>query len=151
MQKIEVSPFERAPNLEPEEIGVKPCNNNTLEEDKQNVKISLLTALSISSTDLLSSSEFCKINPSVVNLFPVKINQLPSEGRVNYFAKNWHKVTNDPMILDVVRGYEIPFLLKPMKPRLSSLGQLTKEALDLVDQEIQNMLREGTIVVLDPK
>ena len=83
-----------------------------------------------------------------MNLLPVKINQLPSAGRVNFFVKNWRKLTSDPMILDVVRGYEIPFPLPTREPRLSRLGTLT---LDLVDQDVQDMLREGAIVVLDPR
>ena len=83
-----------------------------------------------------------------MNLLPVKINQLPSAGRVNFFVKNWHKLTSDPMILDVVRGYEIPFPLPTREPRLSRLGTLT---LDLVDQDVQDMLREGAIVVLGPR
>ena len=145
-------------NIEPKEVRgekssqllIKPCRINRLQGNKQSVKINLLIliALFISSTDLLSSSEFCKINPPVVNLLPVKINQLPSAGRVNFFVKNWHKLTSDPMILDVVRGYEIPFPLPTREPRLSRLGRLT---LDLVDQDVQDMLREGAIVVLDPR
>ena len=72
--------------------------------------MNLLIAPSINSTDL-SASKFCKI--LVVNLFPVKIKQLPKVGRVKHFVKNWQKLTDDPMILDIVRGYEIPFILLP--------------------------------------
>ena len=55
------------------------------------------------------------------------------------------------MILDIVRGYEIPFILPPRQSRLPNLCQLTKEASDLVHQEVLHMLRKGTIVVSDPK
>ena len=51
---------------------IKTYNNNTLWEDKQGVRINLSITRSISSSDL-SPSEFCKIHPLVVNLFPVKI------------------------------------------------------------------------------
>ena len=54
--------------------------------------------------DLLSASEFCKTHPLVVNLFLVKFKQLSKPGRVKHFVKNWQKLTNDPMILDIVRG-----------------------------------------------
>ena len=40
-------------------------------EDRQGVRINLLIRPSISSKDLLPPSEFCKIYPLVVNLFPV--------------------------------------------------------------------------------
>ena len=55
------------------------------------------------------------------------------------------------MILRVVKGYEIPFILPPRESRLPSLGHLTKEASGLVDQEVQDMLMKGTIVVLGYK
>ena len=55
------------------------------------------------------------------------------------------------MILDIVNGYEIPFILPPRQSSLPNLCQLTKEASDLVDQEVKDMLRKGAIVVSDPK
>ena len=50
--------------------------------------MNLLIRPSITSTDLLSPSESCKIHPLVMTLFPVKIKQLPSADRVKYFVKN---------------------------------------------------------------
>ena len=129
---------------------VKPCNNNTLQEVKEGVRMNLLIGPSISSTDL-SASKFCKIHPLEVNLYPVKIKQLPKAGRVKHFVKNWQKLTNDPMILDLVRGYEIPFIVPPRQSKLPNLCHLTKEASDLVDQEVQDMLKKGVIVVSNPK
>ena len=55
------------------------------------------------------------------------------------------------MILDAVRGYEIPFILQPKQSRLPNLCQLTKETTYIVDQEVQDMLRKGAIVVSDTK
>ena len=55
------------------------------------------------------------------------------------------------MILDIVNGYEIPFILPPRQSRLPNLCQLTKEASDLVDQEVQDMMKKGAIVVSDVK
>ena len=129
----------------------KPYNINTLQEDKEGVRMNILIAPSINSMDLLSPSEFFKIHPLVVNLFPVKIKQLRSAGRVKHFVKNWQKLTNDPLILDIVRGYKIPFVLPSRQSKLPNLCQLTKQVSDLVDQEVHDMLRKGTIVVSDPK
>ena len=61
------------------------------------------------------------------------------------------ELANDPVILDIVNGYEIPFILPPRQSRLPNLCRLTKEASDLVDQEVQDTLRKGAIVVSDPK
>ena len=45
---------------------------------------------------------------TVVNLCPVSIQQLSKAGRVKHFVKNWQNLTNNPMILDIIRGYKIP-------------------------------------------
>ena len=113
--------------------------------------MNLLIASSIRLMNLLSASLFCEVHLLVANLFLVKIKQLPKAGRVKHFVKNWQRLTNDPMILDIVNGYEIPFILPPRQSRLPNLCQLTKEASDLVDQEVQDMLRKGAIVFSDPK
>ena len=44
------------------------------------------------------------------------------------------------MILDIVRVYKAPFILPPRQLMLPNLYQLIKEAKDLVDQEVQEML-----------
>ena len=90
--------------------------------------MNLLIALSISLTNLLSASEFCKIHPLVASLLPVKIKQLPKAGRVKHFVRNWQRLTNDLMILDIVRGYEISFILPQRQSWLPNVCQLTKEA-----------------------
>ena len=80
---METNPFEKAPYLEVQEIRREECSqllvnlysNNPLEEDKEGVN--LLIATYIRSPDLLSPSEFCKIRPLVVNLFPVKPSSCP--------------------------------------------------------------------------
>ena len=42
-------------------------------------------------------------------------------------------------------------MLLPRQPKLQNLCELTKETIDLVDQEVKNMLRKGAIVVSDLK
>ena len=109
--------------------------------------MNLLIAPSISSTDLLYVSEFCKIHPLIANLFSVKIKQQPKAGRV----KHWQRLTNNPVILDIVRGYEIPFILPPGQSMLPDLCQLTKKSSNQVDQEVSGMSKKDAIVVSDPK
>ena len=77
--------------------------------------MNLLIAPSIRSMDLLSPSEFRKICPLAVNIFPVKFKQLPhaERERAKQFVKKWKKPANDPVILDIVRVYKVPFILLP--------------------------------------
>ena len=98
-----------------------------------------------------ASIRILPIHSLAVNLFPVKINQVASAGRLKHFVKNWLKPTNDLMIMDILRGYEIPFVLPPRQSRLPNLCHLTKEAISLANQDIQNMLRKVAIVASDPK
>ena len=106
--------FEKAPYLEAVEIRgkecsqllVKPYKTNTLQKDKQGEWIHLWIKRYIRSSDLLSPPEFCKTHPLVVNLFPLKIKQLSSAAKVNYFLKNCQKLANNPMILDLERSHE---------------------------------------------
>ena len=70
---------------------------------------------------------------------------------MKHLVKNWQRLTNDPMIPDMVNGYEIPFILPPRQLRLPYLCQFPKKASDLVNQEVQDMLRKDVIVVTDPK
>ena len=119
--------------------------------DKEGVKINLLIAPSINSTDLLFPSEFCKIHPLALEFISGK-NLANSQCRQSKtFCKEFAKLTNDPMMLDIVRGYEVLFILPPRQSRLPHLCELTKQASDLVDQEVQDMLRKGAIRVSDPK
>ena len=56
--------------------------------------------------------------------FPIKIKQMTNAGWVKHFVKNWQKLTNDPMILDVVRGYKFYFTANIIKAiRSVSLNQ----------------------------
>ena len=128
-------PFQRGPLFrsrgnrgeEFSQLLVKPYNNNILQEDKEEVRTNLLKASSMRQTDLLSASEFSKIHPLVPNLFPVQIKLPPKAGRVEHFVKNLQILTNDPMIVDTVRSYKIPFILLPRQSRLPNSYQLIKE------------------------
>lgn len=56
---------------------VKLYNSNTLQKDRQKVRINLLIAPSINSR---KPSEFCKIHPRVVHLFPVNFKEILLQG-----------------------------------------------------------------------
>ena len=45
----------------------------------------------------------------MAHLLPVQIKLPPKAGRVEHFVKNLQILTNDPVIVDTVRGYQNPF------------------------------------------
>ena len=60
---------------------------------------------------VLSMQEYPSVHDLVKNIFHVKISpRLPLTGRVKYFAKNWEKITKDPAVLNIVHGYQFPFI-----------------------------------------
>ena len=86
-----------------------------------------------------------------MKLFPVKTKQLASESRVKHSVENWQKLTNNAMIISVVRSYEVFFILSLKQSRLLNVYHLTKNMTYLLNQEVQDMLRKNPIAVLDPE
>ena len=56
-----------------------------------------------------------RVHQLVRALFPKNpIPELPLAGRLKFFYSNWAKLTQDPNILNIVQGFEIPFLENPV-------------------------------------
>ena len=56
-----------------------------------------------------------------------------------YFFENWKKLTNDPSIFDLVRGYQIPFLSEPYQGFSTRFNSISSNKSVSVDQEIETM------------
>jgi len=80
--------------------------------------------------------------PSAKEVVPIKGNFIKT-GRENKPAPSgMGKITQDPIILETVKGWKIPFLKQPIQKQLSkaiSLNQTTKEQ---VATEIQTLLEK---------
>ena len=86
------------------------------------------------------------VNPAIKKLFSNKIKtNLPLAGRLQHFQNSWRLITKDPEILSFVKGYKIPLLEKPVQNALPQALKMSKEQRDLVELEIQTMLRKGAI------
>ena len=101
-REIESSPLEKDSNLEPKEIREEECSQLLVKLYKQQYPTggqarsknkfinSIFHELVRPSASIsLSLSEFCKTHPLEVNLFPVKIKQLASAGRVKHSVRKW--------------------------------------------------------------
>ena len=54
-----------------------------------------------------------RVHPFVRPLFPTNsISEVPLAGRLKFFFSNWAKLTQDLNILNIIQGFEIPFLQK---------------------------------------
>ena len=55
-----------------------------------------------------------KVHSLIKRLFlSESIPEVPSVGRLKYFAEAWLKITEDLKILEIVKGYKIPFHSAP--------------------------------------
>ena len=66
--------------------------------------------------EILSPEIYSHIHLAIKGLFPPKKAQnFPQAGRLQYFLENWEKLTSNPAILNIVKGYQIPFLSVPIQ------------------------------------
>ena len=71
-------------------------------------------------------------------------------GCLTYFLKNWKKLTNDSFTLELVKGFQIPFLLEPSQTAPPSSISMSQEETAPVTQEIQDMLKKGAKKLVQP-
>ena len=66
-------------------------------------------------------------------------------GRLQHYIRNWKKITNDPSILGIVKGWEINFKETPFQRRKPQRINMNAEEKSLVSSEINGMLEKGAI------
>ena len=87
-----------------------------------------------------------KIHPLIKILFLSKsIPDVLLTGRLKYFVAAWMKITQDPKILDIVKGYKIPFHSKPFQSEIPSQPIVSREEEEQVKLEVKEMLKKGAI------
>ena len=92
-----------------------------------------------------------KIHSLIKRLFlPKSIPDVPLAGRLKHFVGAWMKITQNPKILDIVKGHKIPFDSKPFQSKIASQPIVTREGEELVKLEVKEMLRKGAIRKVQP-
>ena len=87
-----------------------------------------------------------KVHPLIKKLFLSKsIPDVPLAGRLKHFVEDWMKITQDTKILDIVKGYKIPFHSKPFQSKIPSQPIVSREGEELVKLEVKEMLKKGAI------
>ena len=90
--------------------------------------------------ELITSLDY--VNPITKKLFPHHLKNTPLAGRITNFVS---KLTNDKDILQIVKGLKIPFLERPSQKQPPTEIKMSQEENKLVDTEVQELLRKGTI------
>ena len=60
------------------------------------------------------------------------------------------KITQDPKILNIVKGYKIPFHSKPFQSKIPSQPIVSREGDELLELEVKKMLKKGAIRKVQP-
>nr|CAH7751248.1 unnamed protein product [Callosobruchus chinensis] len=66
-------------------------------------------------------------------------------GRIKFFMHEWRQITNNPLILDWVSGYKIPFQRKPVQFGNTVVTKCTKEMHKLYTKCIQRLQDIGAV------
>ena len=92
-----------------------------------------------------------RVHPIVRALFPTNPNpEVPVARRLKFFNSNWTKLTQDPNVLNIAQGFEIPFLENPVQGKPPNPPILNQEQSNLVKEELKEMLLKGAIQPLPP-
>ena len=117
------------------------------------VRLSKNTNLRIvSGVALILEEDLKLVYPIVKPLFYKKfLPTLPQADRLKHFHKNWELVTGDPDILALLKGFKIPFLSQLVQDYVVRISKMSKTQRELVQVEIETMLRKGAISQIDHK
>ena len=101
--------------------------------------------------EILSPQDYPHIHPVMIKLLYVEnMQNFQPAGRLQYFLKEWEELPNDSFILELVKGYQIPFLSEPFQTAPPSSISISQEETAIVDQEIQEILKKGAIKLVQP-
>ena len=78
------------------------------------------------------------------------IPDVPLAGRLKLFVGAWMKITQDPKILDIAKGYKIPFHSKSFQSKIPSQPIASQEEEELVKLGVKEMLKKRTIRKVQP-
>ena len=140
---ITKSPFDRAPyQAKMQEVMVGGNSSPNLHKG-----VSHLSSYSlVNSVVILPVEEYPKVHPLVKDLLIIKEfpKSMSVAGRIRFFVKNWECLTQNPDIINLVQGYQIPFI-HPPKQLFHPPLNFSKEEASLIDTEISEMLEKGAI------
>ena len=70
---------------------------------------------------------------------------MPLAGRLKHFLEAWEILTKDPKILEIVKGFKIPFVKNPTEERVPQIPHIVQEHAAVIQLEIENMLKMGIL------
>lgn len=66
-------------------------------------------------------------------------------GRLSGYLAKWREITSDPVILQAIKGYKLPFKYHPPRQEFEPSIQLSDKEMKICRQEIENLYAKGAI------
>ena len=73
---------------------------------------------------------------------------IPLTGRTSYFYDNWESINASSQVLNIISGYEIPFVKEPYQYHHPITQANSDEERILIEEEINNLLAKDAIEVI---
>ena len=70
---------------------------------------------------------------------------IPLTGRTSYFYDNWESINASSQVLNIISGYEIPFVKEPYQYHHPMTQANSDEERILIEEEINNLLAKDAI------
>lgn len=99
----------------------------------------------------------CNLHAAIQNLNFVSVDQahIPLGGRLEFFIKNWEKVSSDQKILNQVKGFKLDFVQEQFQNFEPKEIKLSQKETDTLDVEIKAMIEQKAVEIvsssLDPE
>ena len=95
---------------------------------------------------IIPMEDLTNVHPWVKSLFFARtVPNLPRPGRLKHILEAWEILAKDPEIVEIVKGFKIPFLKNPKQERVPQTPHMGQKQGDLIQVETENMLKKGAI------
>jgi len=78
-----------------------------------------------------------------ISLRKIPTPEVPS-GRIAHYLLNWQKITSDPWILQVVKGYELELLQEPTQHNIP-ISQASETTSTIISAEVEALVSKGAV------
>lgn len=70
-------------------------------------------------------------------------------GKLYKYLKKWNSITSDKLVLNIVQGYEIPFVSNPVQNIEPIRSNYSDSEINSIEESIQKMLKSAAIIPCD--
>ena len=134
------------PGIRPRQVGHKT-------EEEEHLLPEEVRPLPLLPMYLIDQSLGSHINHAILDLLPIDtaLQRVPfSAGNIRFHINQWEVLTSDHYILQIVKGWVIPFLEEPHQRRVPSQYHMQKQERLQLSKEIKNMLVQEAVREVSP-